>query len=564
MAESVSQKKPTRGHSDLRALSPTKGPEQAGRRSAPNGEVGTRRSNRTLTLRGSGLGESIMMKIVSQNKRGTLTELEYNNLYVDKVWRGQQDARGSRVTEYEEAIVKENLWAPQYGKYLEQVEKTRSPAKVPSEGPDQQGNFQTKRSQHPLLSKHRWSKTDVQKAPKDITYLKLLKLQQELENSRSEVNRLKKKTSTDRLDACTEQPPTATNISANGEKDASPRVSRQHTTRKHGSSNVQKSSANKKPVPIVLKKDVGSTASQKVQKTSNSHQVGRSQQLPSTATGANSSKRSSTASQNHPSQWGGSEPNLRRKQYNFRRHGSLHDDTFSGRHEKKTRTPKPASKEGKPNPPDQPPVPDNNTAESQTDPASNNTTESQTDPAGTASAECQTEEQAEKIPRRLPQNNGATYAATLIAGPVTQSTAPIYTPTVTKVNHERPPQSNLRKVRWTKESDVEEELFQYLRSKTWCTPLDDTKLPALAKKAERFFLDYDGQKLTSREQNDIIIRTCIAQLKPDPLLTTLRNNLKNDADLKEAIKNGRLVHGVIGNTVGWLGKKNHHLPKKEK
>lgn len=165
--------------------------------------------------------------------------------------------------------------------------------------------------------------------------------------------------------------------------------------------------------------------------------------------------------------------------------------------------------------------------------------------------------------RRLPQFNGASYAATVAAGPVAQSTDPVYQPTSTLVSHKRPEQKLLRKVRFQAELEVEEELFQYLRGETWYTPLDETKLPALAKRAKRFFMDYDGCNLTKKQQVDIMMKTTIALLKPDPLLTELRNTLKNRKDLEEAIKNGELSNGVIGNT-GGLFSRTFTMPKKKK
>jgi len=304
------------------------------------------------------------------------------------------------------------------------------------------GNFNGQRrvkNQHPLSSKHRWSKSDLRQAPAEIVFARLMELQRQLEEKQQQINQLIRRTSTGKSGGNTVQLRRGASLPSIGGKDHCQRQLVMLTPRKLVSSQNTRQAPtggqNSTTVQgVQMKTTAGPDVSSKGKRTSRSPQVGRSGSQQSIATVASTSSTKGSVSGkpvkiNTPPSKGGVPGRL-----------------------SKTKAPPP--------PPPLPPI----------------------------------KEVPEEVipPRKLPQYQGMSYAATVKSGPVCHNTTPVFDPALSVKSHERPPKSTLRAVRKQQATIVNEELYQHLREQTWMEPLDDTKLAKLSKRARQFFMDYDG------------------------------------------------------------------------
>lgn len=160
--------------------------------------------------------------------------------------------------------------------------------------------------------------------------------------------------------------------------------------------------------------------------------------------------------------------------------------------------------------------------------------------------------------KRLPQYAGPSLTATKSGASTKETEDPLFSPQQARIDVSRPSQPSLRAVRKTDVALVEEELYQHLRAELWDQKCDSKLMGKCKKVAERFFRDFDKTGVTRRQVTDMTIRASAAMLKPDPLITEVRNSIKNPKHLEERGKNDKFIaEGYLGHT----GLPNVSLPK---
>jgi len=156
-----------------------------------------------------------------------------------------------------------------------------------------------------------------------------------------------------------------------------------------------------------------------------------------------------------------------------------------------------------------------------------------------------------KMARELPALGGASYAATLAAGPVKEIDKPVFALSAGKTVNVKPIQK-LRKQalrdRVALVKTIDDDCYYYLLSEFAFLERKPDTMRAMQQKLSKYLAKYDQAALTAEERYRLIIGTVAHAMAIPDAEQTVRAMMKNDVILEEIGKHNKFVNdGVAGN-----------------
>jgi hypothetical protein len=190
-------------------------------------------------------------------------------------------------------------------------------------------------------------------------------------------------------------------------------------------------------------------------------------------------------------------------------------------------------------------------------------------PTGTAAQNTNTVEGKAQVPppamaRNPPRTKGASYAATLKAGPVTQSDKPLLVATSDNIKRDIMPRSEKRTLRKSACSNADPELVSYLRNRFAFKPRTADIWEAMHSKLSKYLETFDLKHLTETEVYHLTVKAVAAAVPIPEEEQRVRAGLKDEATLQEMEKHRKCFQeGNLGRTGGII-KTEHRMPSKIK
>jgi hypothetical protein len=190
-------------------------------------------------------------------------------------------------------------------------------------------------------------------------------------------------------------------------------------------------------------------------------------------------------------------------------------------------------------------------------------------PTGTAVQCTNTVEGDAQVPppamaRNPPRTKGASYAATLKAGPVIQNDKPLLDATSDDIKRDIMPRTVKRTLRKSACSTADPELVSYLRNRFAFKPRTADIWEAMHSKLSKYLETFDLKNLTETEVYHLTVRAVAAAVPIPEEEQRVRAGLKDEATLQEMEKHRKCFQdGNIGRTGGII-KTEHRMPSKSK
>nr|UHS72047.1 MAG: hypothetical protein [Tombusviridae sp.] len=171
-----------------------------------------------------------------------------------------------------------------------------------------------------------------------------------------------------------------------------------------------------------------------------------------------------------------------------------------------------------------------------------------------------TEEEAPDLHHRgLPPSKSASLTHTLGLGPVRQSDLPQYAPKMSTKGISRPNQSEVRKVRGATTVVTDEDLTSYLQYQFLHMERDHKTPLAMKRSCDAYLRKFDMTQMSWTEMRVMVTRAITTAMVPDGESIMMRNHFKDGRIIHEMEKQNQFVrNGVVGK-VGFS--KPYGLPK---